>query len=58
METASLFLKPDQLVFTVKGRTEQQQEVRVPKLGEPYTFPVALLMDGKSASASEILAEE
>ena len=56
IETASLFLKPDQLVFTVKGRKEEEQEVRVPKLGEPYTFPVALLMDGKSASASEILA--
>jgi carboxyl-terminal processing protease len=56
VETASLFLKPDQLVFTVKGRKGQEQEVRVPKLGEPYTFPVALLMDGKSASASEILA--
>jgi len=56
VETASLFLKPDQLVFTVKGRTEQEQEVRVPKLTEPFSFPVALLMDGKSASASEILA--
>ena len=56
VETASLFLKPDQLVFTVKGRKEQEQEVRVPKLTEPYTFPVALLMDEKSASASEILA--
>ena len=56
VEVASLFLKPDQLVFTVKGRKEQDQEVRVPKLSEPYTFPLALLMDEKSASASEILA--
>jgi carboxyl-terminal processing protease len=56
MEVASLFLQPDQLVFTVRGRNEQKQEARVPALARPYTFPMAVLMDGKSASASEILA--
>ncbi len=56
MEVASLFLQPDQLVFTVRGRNEQKEETRVPALALPYTFPIAVLMDGKSASASEILA--
>jgi carboxyl-terminal processing protease len=56
VEVASLFLKPDQLIFSIKGRSEKEQEVRVPKLSEPYTFPVAVLIDEKSASASEILA--
>jgi carboxyl-terminal processing protease len=56
LETASLFLNPDQLVFSVKGRSVKTEEVRVPKLARPYKFPVAVLIDGKSASASEILS--
>jgi carboxyl-terminal processing protease len=56
VEIASLFLKPSQLVFTIRGRGEQKGEARVPALAQPYTFPVAVLMDDKSASASEILA--
>jgi carboxyl-terminal processing protease len=55
LETASLFLEPDQLVFSVKGRKAKTEEVRVPKFGRPYKFPVAILINGKSASASEIL---
>jgi carboxyl-terminal processing protease len=56
VEVASLFLKPGQVVFTIRGRSEQKEEVRVPALAEPYIFPLAVLMDAKSASASEILA--
>ena len=56
LEIASLFLNPDQLVFSVKGRNVKTEEVRVPKLARPYKFPVAVLIDGKSASASEILS--
>jgi carboxyl-terminal processing protease len=56
LETASLFLAPDQLVFSVKGRSAKTEEVRVPKIARPYQFPVAVLINGKSASASEILA--
>ncbi len=60
-ETAALFLEPDQLIFTIKGRAgdaakNTEQPLLVPKLNQPYKFPVALLMNGKSASASEILA--
>ena len=55
MEIASLFLEPDQLVFTIKGRAQKTEEVRVPKLAKPYKFPVAILINGKSASASEIV---
>jgi carboxyl-terminal processing protease len=56
VDIASLFLQPDQVVFTVRGRTEQKQEAKVPALAKPYTFPLAVLMDGMSASAAEILA--
>jgi len=57
VDTASLFLKPDQLIFSVKGRKDGDlQEARVPKLADPYTFPMAILVDAKTASASEILS--
>src|SRR6202171_4301778 len=56
VDVASLFLQPDQLVFTIRGRNEQKEEARVPALARPYTFPVAVLINGMSASASEILA--
>ena len=54
-ETASLFLSPDQLIFTIGGRSSKPEEVAVPKDSTPYTFPVAILINGKSASASEIV---
>ena len=55
LETASLFLEPEQLIFSIKGRAQKTEEVRVPKLAKPYKFPVAVLINGKSASASEIV---
>jgi carboxyl-terminal processing protease len=56
VEVASLFLQPDQVVFTIRGRKEQKEESRVSALARPYAFPVAILMNEKSASAAEILA--
>src|SRR5579864_55842 len=38
VDVASLFLQPGQVVFTVRGRTEQKQEARVAPLAQPYTF--------------------
>jgi carboxyl-terminal processing protease len=55
VEVASLFLQPEQLVFTIKGRAAKTEEVRVPKMSKPYTFPVAILINSKTASASEIV---
>ena len=56
VDVASLFLQPGQMIFTIRGRSEQKEESRVPDLARPYTFPVAILMDEKSASAAEIVA--
>ncbi len=56
VETASLFLKPDQLLFKIRGRNKEEQEVRVAAIANPYAFPVAILVDEKTASAAEILS--
>src|SRR5579862_994487 len=55
VQTASLFLPPEQLVFSIKGRSRKEEEVRVSKVNTPYQFPVVVLINEKSASASEIL---
>ena len=55
-EAAALFLPAGKKIVSVRGRARQLEEVAVPGKSEPYTFPVALLVNEKTASASEILA--
>ncbi len=54
--TAGLFLKPGSSILTVRGRAVPQKEEKVPADDAPYSFPLAVLINGKSASASEIVA--
>jgi carboxyl-terminal processing protease len=56
LQTASLFLKPGSTLLTVRGRAVPQKEEKVPANATPYQFPVAALINAKSASASEIVA--
>ena len=56
VEIASLFLEPGQRIITMKGRNKNYEEIDVPKTAKPYKFPIAVLVNGKTASASEIVA--
>lgn len=56
LETAALFLKPGDKLLTVRGRKVEEQEQKVPANANPYGFPLAVLINGKSASASEIVS--
>jgi len=55
LETAALFLQPGQTLLAVRGRTVPAREEKVPETARPYQFPLAVLLNGKSASASEIV---
>jgi carboxyl-terminal processing protease len=51
-----MFLQPGQRILTAKGRSTELQVADVPKNATPYTFQMAVLINEKTASASEILA--
>lgn len=56
LETAALFLEPKKVIVSVRGRSVGGDEIKVPDDASPYSFPVAILINNKSASASEIVA--
>jgi carboxyl-terminal processing protease len=56
IETASLFLKPEQTIVTVRGRNAPEATEKVPGIADPYDCKLAILVNEKSASASEILS--
>ena len=56
LETASLFLNPGQTILTIKGRNVKESVEKVPATATPYKCAVAILLNNKSASASEIVS--
>lgn len=56
LDVASMFLQPGQTILTAKGRTSEVETASVPKNTSPYSFKVSVLINEKTASASEILS--
>ena len=56
LETASLFLQPGQTVFTIRGRNVPEKAEKVPDSAKPYPCKVVILVNEKTASASEIVS--
>ncbi len=54
LETAALFLKPGARIVTVRGRNVAEKSEAVPSGATPYQFPLVVLVDERTASASEI----
>ena len=55
VETASLFLRPGQKIVTVRGRHVPEKSEAAPPGAAPYGFKLAILINEKTASASEIV---
>jgi carboxyl-terminal processing protease len=53
---ASFFLKPGQRILWIQGRDGPQEEVRVPEGFEPFEFPISVLINGRTASAAELVS--
>ncbi|MBI4909262.1 MAG: S41 family peptidase [Acidobacteria bacterium] len=56
LEVTSLFLKPGTRILSIRGRSKQTEDIKVAEAAKPYQFKVAVLINAKSASASEIVA--
>ncbi len=56
LDGAAMFLKPGQRILTAKGRAGEPQLADVPKSAHPYGFKLAVLINEKTASASEIFS--
>jgi carboxyl-terminal processing protease len=56
LDTAAMFLQPGQRILTSKGRASEIETAEVPKNAAPYHFKISVLINEKTASASEILS--
>jgi carboxyl-terminal processing protease len=56
LETAALFLQPGQTIFTIRGRNVPEKPEVVPESANPYAFKLVVLVNEKTASASEIVS--
>jgi carboxyl-terminal processing protease len=56
LQMASLFLPPGSKIFTVRGRHVPEKAETVPSIATPYGFKLAVLVNDKTASASEIVS--
>jgi carboxyl-terminal processing protease len=56
LDTAALFLPPGSRIVTVRGRHVPEKSEVVPSIARPYGFKLAILVNEKTASASEIVS--
>jgi carboxyl-terminal processing protease len=56
IEMASLFLPPETKIVTVRGRHVPEKSEAAPGIANPYHFKLAILVNEKTASASEIVS--
>jgi len=56
LETASLFLRPGCRLLVARGRAIAAREEKVPEGLQTYEFPLAALINERSASAAEVVA--
>lgn len=54
VDMASLFLKPDVLVLTQRGRSMPEKSYRTQALPTRFDFPLVVLVNGSTASAAEV----
>jgi carboxyl-terminal processing protease len=55
LDAAAMFLNPGQRILTAKGRFGNPEIADVPAGSHPYRFRISVIINGKTASASEIL---
>lgn len=55
IRVASLFLEPDQLVLTVRGRATAEKTYRTSPASSHFDLPLIVLVNGNTASAAEVL---
>jgi carboxyl-terminal processing protease len=53
---AGLFLKPDTLVMTARGRSSAEKAYRTIPASKQFDLPMVVLVNGDTASAAEVLA--
>jgi carboxyl-terminal processing protease len=53
---ASLFLRPDTLVMTMRGRSSPEKAQRTTPASKQFDLPTIILVNGETASAAEVLA--
>ncbi len=56
VQVAAFFLRPDERILWIRGRDGNKEALRVPPHSAPYSFPLRVLIDGRTASAAELVA--
>jgi carboxyl-terminal processing protease len=56
LDGASMFLEPGQRILTARGRSKEVDSADVARNAQPYHFALSLIVNEKTASASEILS--